>query len=212
MSTAFAAHPTSCFDRGALPPARQYFEREFGQLSRPNPKGWMMARAGCCFHFSESKKSFFVHIDGGYCCFGCGAKGGSLIDFVMQRDRVDFKTAAKSLGAWRDEGLTELERREIDRQAAARRQERDKAEKAKADQQAATLTLRDEIHVTADIQRRVSGRLSELRGGSAENRQDEQGTCWAILALALDDLRLTESAYMKACGLEDPYDTTEVFA
>jgi hypothetical protein len=51
-----------------------------------------------------------------------------------------------------------------------------------------------------------------LRGGSAENRQDEQGTCWAILALALDDLRLTESAYMKACGLEDPYDTTEVFA
>jgi hypothetical protein len=212
MSTAFAAHPTSCFDRGALPPARQYFEQEFGQLSRPNPKGWMMARGGCCFHPSEGKKSFFVHIDGGYCCFGCGAKGGSLIDFVMQRDRVDFKTAARSLGAWRHD-LTSIEQQQIQERRKQRLQEQAAAEQCAAEERARRIALSDELHAAVDIYRQVSSRLAELRRGSAaEASTGEQEACWACLPFALDDLRLTESAYMKVCGFEDPYDTTEVFA
>ncbi|MGC4032154.1 MAG: DNA primase [Tepidisphaeraceae bacterium] len=50
----------------------------------------------CPFH-NEKSPSFGVDPDKGYYhCFGC-KKGGNAIDFVMERDHVDFKTALYQL-------------------------------------------------------------------------------------------------------------------
>jgi hypothetical protein len=48
-------------------------------------------QAPCPFHDDRSP-SFTVWPDGHWKCFGCG-KGGSVIDFVMEWRRCDFKTA-----------------------------------------------------------------------------------------------------------------------
>src|SRR3982750_522997 len=50
----------------------------------------------CPFH-QEKSPSFNVHPDKQfYKCFGCG-KGGNAIDFVIERDRVEFKEALRML-------------------------------------------------------------------------------------------------------------------
>ena len=52
----------------------------------------------CPFH-SEKTPSFIVSPDRQtFHCFGCG-KGGSVIDFVMEYDRVDFSEALETLAA-----------------------------------------------------------------------------------------------------------------
>jgi hypothetical protein len=57
------------------------------------------------FHKNKSHRSLSVNLEhGGFHCFGCDAKGGGLIDFVMLRDHCDFKTAAMGLGAWEEAG------------------------------------------------------------------------------------------------------------
>jgi len=87
---------TSHFDRSALPPARSFYERELGELRRPNRKRWARSKFGGPFHSSESKKTFFVNVDnGGFYCFGCDAKGGDVVAFVMLRQKLSFKDALK---------------------------------------------------------------------------------------------------------------------
>lgn len=87
---------TSHFDRAALPPARSFYEREMGELRRPDRKGWARPKSGCPFHNSESKSSFFVNVDnGGFYCFSCGAKGGDVLAFVRQRYSLSFPEALK---------------------------------------------------------------------------------------------------------------------
>lgn len=49
----------------------------------------------CPFH-NERSPSFYIFPDNKFKCFGCQAYGSS-IDFVMQRDGVDFIKAVKSL-------------------------------------------------------------------------------------------------------------------
>src|SRR5439155_10460673 len=108
------------FRRELLPPARSFYERELGKLSRPS-RGW--ARGRCPFHESKSGFSFSVNLDsGGFYCFGCNAKGGDVVDFVKLRDRVDFRRAAQFLGAWREEDFSEAERCELQRQKSEREQ------------------------------------------------------------------------------------------
>lgn len=54
----------------------------------------------CMFH-ADSTPSMVVNLNRGrwlFCCFGCGVNG-SVIDFVMLRDNVDFKTALGSLSS-----------------------------------------------------------------------------------------------------------------
>jgi hypothetical protein len=94
---------TSYFRKENLPSAKTFFERELGRLSRPNRRGWTQARCPDPGHQSKSGRSFAVNIDtGGFFCFGCGKRGGGLIDFVMQRDHCSFKTACQELGVWRE--------------------------------------------------------------------------------------------------------------
>ena len=88
------------FQRRLLPNGRAYYESQGFQLEKPNRKQWAMVRGDVCpKHRSKSKHSFSVNLDSGaFFCHGCGAKGGDVVAFVMQRDSSDFKTAAKSLG------------------------------------------------------------------------------------------------------------------
>ncbi len=189
------------FHEESLPDAYLYFKQELGRLTRPNSKGWALGR--CVFHKSKSGKSFSVNIrSGAFHCFGCDARGGGIIDFVKLRDNCDFKSACQSLGAWRGD-VTREQRRQLDERAAKTRYDRELQEQAKARERARRLKLRDEIHTTGAIYREANDRLSELRQGAPEGYEGQQEHCWAVLALALDDLRLTEQQYMQACGLAD---------
>ena len=58
-------------------------------------------RALCPFH-DDSKPSLRVRLDtGGFRCMVCGAHGGDVLAFHMQRHGLSFKQAAQQLGAWR---------------------------------------------------------------------------------------------------------------
>jgi transcriptional regulator with XRE-family HTH domain len=193
----------AAFCREMLPPARGFWEQELGKLTRPNQKAW--ALANCPFHQSQSKRSFSVNVESGaFHCFGCDARGGDLIAFLRKREGYSFQRACEVLGCWRGE-MSAIERRELNERRAKLRYERELAEQRKAEKHTHVLALRNEIHATFAIYRKVSCRLSELRRGATEICPDEQETCWAILPLALDDLRSSESVYSEACGLEDPY-------
>jgi DNA primase len=55
--------------------------------------------AGLCPFHSEKTASFSVSsADNVYYCFGCGVRG-DVIDFVMEREQVDFARAVESLAA-----------------------------------------------------------------------------------------------------------------
>jgi DNA primase len=185
------------FRRDLLPPARTFYEQVLGKLSRPR-RGWSMGR--CPFHESRSGKSFSVHVDGAFFCFGCGVKGGDLVAFTRLRERCDFPTACKLLGAWRD--VSEAERLKLASEAAKRKQEREQAARAREAEQTRRIELRDEIHTLVRIQAEVSARLSELLQGAALAYENEVEDCWSAMSLALDDLRNCEAEYMTMIGME----------
>ena len=91
------------FRRELLPPAKSFYQRELGELGRPNRAGWAKPKVGCPFHKSEKKESFGVRLTDGYWhCFACDV-GGSIVDFVMRRYGLSFKAATDDyLGAWDD--------------------------------------------------------------------------------------------------------------
>jgi hypothetical protein len=146
-------------------------------------------------HESRSGRSLSVNLNhGGWRCFGCDSTG-DLVAYIQRRDGCDFKRACQTLGAWRD--VSESERIQLDFAKAKRERERQQADAVKEVARRRRLDLRNEIHVTARIQRETSDRLSELRRGSPEAHPGETELCWELLALAHDDLRLTEAEYMR---------------
>jgi hypothetical protein len=191
----FMATITCRFDRSALPSPRGFYERELGKLSR-STLGW--TKANCPFHSSKSKTSLSLNLDtGGFCCFGCDAKGGDVIAFVRLRDRCSFKTACQTLGIWRD-SITAAERLEIARREQERlwNQQRE-AERKKAEREE-RLAIRDELHTAVRLYRKVNRELHQV-GPQAEAH-------WAALPYLLDDWRLNESSYCDAAKLENPYE------
>lgn len=62
--------------------------------------GFTPDRAGyirCPFHAGDNQGSLKVYDgQGGFCCFGCGAKG-SVIDFVMRFDDLQFQAACERI-------------------------------------------------------------------------------------------------------------------
>jgi hypothetical protein len=102
--------------------------------------------APCPFH-EERSASF--HVDdrkGFYKCFGCGASG-DLFKFVMQRDGVDFLTAAKMLaeraGIEGEEGRAARAERLIRRRAEAERRDAEAARAAERGYDAAMRIWRE---------------------------------------------------------------------
>ena len=112
------------FDPTRLPAARAFFEAE-GVIrpgDRPDSRGNI--KGDCIAHPSKSHKSCAYRLNGQIYCYGCGFHG-DLIDFVKLRRRVDFRTAAKILGAWRDSPLTQQERAKLNHRASVQQQERE---------------------------------------------------------------------------------------
>lgn len=71
--------------------------------------GFTPDRAGyiCCpFHSEKTASLKLYHDDGGFCCFGCGAKG-SVIDFTMRLFDISFRQAVLRLDMDFNLGLTD---------------------------------------------------------------------------------------------------------
>lgn len=87
------------FDRDRLPDPVGYFE---GEGLRLQGRGtWRTTR--CDFHGGSDSLRVNV-VSGAWVCMSCGAKGGDVLAYAMQRDGIDFVPAAKALGAWVDDG------------------------------------------------------------------------------------------------------------
>jgi CHC2 zinc finger len=86
------------FDRARLPTVANYYHPIFGSL-RFNASGWTQVR--CLFH-EDRHASLSIHCErGAFRCFACGAHGGDVLAFEMLRSGRSFKSAARTLGAWR---------------------------------------------------------------------------------------------------------------
>lgn len=98
---ATARRPASTFstllDKTRLPSPAQYYEGQGIKLHN----GGEWRDAICPFH-TDSKPSLRVRLDNGaFSCMVCGAHGGDVLAFHMQRHGLTFKAAAIELGAWK---------------------------------------------------------------------------------------------------------------
>jgi DNA primase len=84
------------FKRDRLPNPEEYY-REQGL------NGGEWKSAVCSFH-DDTRPSLRVRVDtGAFRCMTCGAKGGDVLAFHMQRYGLAFIEAAKALGGWEGE-------------------------------------------------------------------------------------------------------------
>jgi hypothetical protein len=173
------------FDRALLPPAREFYEKELGKLSRPS-RGW--ARTSCPFHQGSNRTAFAVNLaNGGFHCFNCGVRGGDILDFVQLRDKINFKRAAQLFGAWRDQEMAPSEKQKL-RQSQRKREQLDSSvasiEQAERDLR---LQYRDEIHALERAQRETAKRM--------QHSPSDLEQCWRTLAKTLPRLREAIAAY-----------------
>jgi len=83
------------FNKSALQRPANYFKEQGLKLTG----GGEWKNAVCPFH-QDTHPSLRVRIDtGGFRCMACGAHGGDVLSFHMQRYGLSFKQAAKDLGA-----------------------------------------------------------------------------------------------------------------
>jgi CHC2 zinc finger len=141
----------------------------------------------CIFHSPDRDPSLAVNLaTGAFHCFACGEHGGDVVDFVMLRDGLSFKDAAKSLGAWDGSLQTNaVVIRSVEAERARREQER----QADAELEHSYFAEESWLYGIEEIYRNSNARLSELRRGAAEAFPGEAETHWDILALAQDDVR-----------------------
>jgi hypothetical protein len=167
---------TSHFDRSLLPPARAFYEKELGKLSRADRKG--NCAAGCPFHNSKSKKSLSVNINTGqwWCFGGCG--GGDILSFVQKRQRLSFLNAAKTLGAWDEQGKPA----KVRPRARIRYLVMDFVIDCVEHRAEVLDEPRTELQRLRRFYAEASDRLAELRNGDREREEDETELQWALLA------------------------------
>src|SRR5690348_2828361 len=92
----FNAPTLKRINRSLLPTAATYYSKQFPGIKLKSQ--WV--KVFCCFH-SDSNPSLSINlISGGFNCFACGAKGGDVISFVMQRYHLTFKEACLQLGVY----------------------------------------------------------------------------------------------------------------
>lgn len=96
MRNATPARGRFNFKRDRLPNPAIYYEAQGLKLTGRG--AWR--NAVCPFH-KDTHPSLRVHIDSGsFRCMVCGAHGGDVLAFHMQRHGLRFIEAAKALGAW----------------------------------------------------------------------------------------------------------------
>ncbi len=84
------------FNRALLPHPSDYFMSQGLILTG----GGEWKSATCPFH-NDTRPSLRVRLDtGAFCCMVCGAKGGDVLAFHMQRHGLRFIDAARALGVW----------------------------------------------------------------------------------------------------------------
>jgi len=84
------------FDRRLLPTPAAYYADEGVKLF-----GLGTWRDAICPFHQDTSPSLRVRIEtGAFRCMACGARGGDVLAFHMQRHDLRFIDAAKSLGAW----------------------------------------------------------------------------------------------------------------
>ena len=95
-STRGTNRSTFSFKRDRLPNPRTYYTKQGLKLTG----GGEWKNALCVFH-QDTHPSLRVRLDtGAFRCMACGAHGGDILAFHMQRHRLSFKLSAKDLGAW----------------------------------------------------------------------------------------------------------------
>ncbi|MBI5611897.1 MAG: hypothetical protein HY942_02330 [Gammaproteobacteria bacterium] len=86
--------PAFAFKRDRLPNPGEYYHGQGLKLTG----GGEWKSAVCPFH-NDTKPSLRVRLDsGGFRCMACGAHGGDVLAFHMQRYGLRFFDAAKALG------------------------------------------------------------------------------------------------------------------
>jgi CHC2 zinc finger len=168
---------SNVFCRELLPPVRQFYEQELGELRRPS-RGWATPKSGCPFHESRSKKSFSVNLEsGGYYCFSCGAKG-DMVSFVMKRYDLGFVVAAKQLGAYEETGKKSSNRR---KGALKRYLVMDFVVDGVQHSAEVLDEPQTELQQLRRFHAEAADRLAEIRHGDIERFEDEAEIQWSIL-------------------------------
>lgn len=86
------------FRRDLLPNPAKYYREQGLKLTG----GGEWKNTKCLFH-DDNRPSLGVRLDsGGFRCRVCGAHGGDVLSYHMQRYGLSFKDAAKELGAWKE--------------------------------------------------------------------------------------------------------------
>ena len=95
------------FVRENLPDPISFFEGEGVKL---DGKGkWRTTR--CDFHGSRASMRVNTETGAWVCMAGCGARGGDVVGYFMAAHGADFRTAARALGAWADDGRPDVQHR-----------------------------------------------------------------------------------------------------
>lgn len=88
--------PLFAFRRDRLPEPARYYHGQGLKLT-----GGGAWKSACCPFHNDSKPSLRIRIEtGAFRCMVCGAHGGDVLAFHMQRHGLRFDDAAKALGAW----------------------------------------------------------------------------------------------------------------
>jgi hypothetical protein len=119
----------------------------------------------------------------------------------MKRHSLDFKTAAKELGAWRQ--INEPERRQLDKQKRQREKEQAELIAKQAAEKCERLKVRDWLHTVEALYRDLQTRLTGLRKGESENSAGEADQLMQLLSFLLDQIRDAEREYMSLSGLSN---------
>ena len=74
-----------------ISPDRYYKSQLLGSFGKATGKGWHLWNGLCPFHADRRPGSLVINkVSGAFRCFSCGACGGDIIAFYMQRNRVGF--------------------------------------------------------------------------------------------------------------------------
>ena len=89
------------FNRALLPMPVAMLARIGIKPKAANSAGYWLMRCPLHKGGEEKNASFSMHqVNGNFRCFACGAHGGDVLAFWMQRTGQTFKQAALELGAW----------------------------------------------------------------------------------------------------------------
>jgi hypothetical protein len=130
----------------------------------------------------------------------CDSHGGDVLAFLMMRDRLDFKRAAQSLGAWEDDGLSPQDQARIERDRRNREKEWERIEALEAERKQDRIAVRDVLHSLEKLQRTASHHLSRLR--DLPDGSSEKENAWAVVEMLCSPIRELDITYRELSGLE----------